>query len=47
MQSTECFPFSSFLNSPQVPCQWATAVADGLILLEMEWQAIFFFFTVW
>ena len=40
IQSTECFLFSSTLNSPE-----ATTMSNGLILVELEWQAIFFFPT--
>ena len=40
IQSTECFLLSSTLNSPK-----ATTVSNGLILVELEWQAIFFFPT--
>ena len=36
-----CFLFFSILNSPQAHCRWATAVANGLILIELVWQATF------
>lgn len=40
IQST-CFLLVSILNSPQ----WVTAVGAGLNLVELEWQAAYFFFT--
>ena len=41
MQNIECFLFFSILNSPP----WMTAVTNGLIPVELEWQATFFVYT--
>ena len=43
-QNSSCF-FFSILNSPQNALFWVTAVANGLILVELEWQVTFFFNT--
>ena len=40
IQST-CFLLLPILNSPK----WVTAVGTGLNLVELEWQAAYFFFT--
>ena len=46
LQSTECFLFSSIPEFPSGPTMvWgvgASAVADGLIFLELKWQSTFF-----